>query len=424
MSLKRILRQWYMRLLFISNFYPPLSIGGYEQWCQEVADGLRERGHQVEILTSRYDRGKKETPDPPWIHRSLFFEMEINSLAGNLRSLTAHRIRRNGNLKEIHRSVETIAPEAIVIWGMWNLSPDIPALAEQLRPEKVIYYLGDYWPLLPAQMETYWTIPARSWKTALPKRLLKPLALRVLTQGAKPGLFLNHAIFATKFLRDEYLRNGVPIKNETIIYGAVDTSPYIAIDKPTDQRHSRITLLYVGRLTQEKGVHTCIQALGMMSNSATNKPINLMIVGSGDSEYETYLRNLAMDKQVGEQVEFLGARPKSELPGIYRDGDIFLFPSIWPEPFGRVLVEAMAAGLPVIGTTVGGAAEILIDGVNGLTFTPDEPESLAAQITRLIEMPELRMRLADAGRKMAVEKFDLHRMVSEIEIYITSIVGG
>lgn len=413
-----------MRLLFISNFYPPLNIGGYEQWCQEVAEGLRDRGHQVDILTSRYGNDQNATLDPSWVHRTLYLEMEINSLQNNLKFFTSHRTREKTNLQELRRLIETNNPDAVLVWGMWNLSLNIPTLAEQLRPGKVVYYLGDYWPLLPSQIETYWTIPARSWKTYFPKRLLRPIALRLLAREVKPKISIDKAIFATNFLRDEYIRTGITVKDSSIIYGAVDTSPYVSLDKLNDKMDSITTLLYIGRLTQDKGVHTCIQAMGIINNSTANGQFDLIIVGSGDKEYETYLCNLAKDEKVDDRVVFKGARPKSELPEMYRDADIFLFPSIWPEPFGRVLVEAMAAGLPVIGTAVGGTAEILRDGENGLTFTPDNPQSLATQITRLIEMPELRMRLVESGGKTALEKFDLHRMISELEIYLQTIVDS
>ena len=69
-----------MRILFLSNFYPPASRGGYEQWCQEVADGLRSKGHAVVVLTSDHGKSGLQTSDPAWVHRSLHLEMELASL--------------------------------------------------------------------------------------------------------------------------------------------------------------------------------------------------------------------------------------------------------------------------------------------------------------------------------------------------------
>ncbi len=409
-----------MKILFLTNFFPPASRGGYEQWCQEVADGLRDRGHRVEILTSRYISNRCNIIDPPWVHRTLYLEMEINSLWNGLVFFTIRRQHEDANLQELQRRIRICEPEAILVWGMWNLSRRIPALVEQLRPGKVAYYFGDYWFFLPSQIETYWKLPGRSWKTSLPKIILKPFALRLLAREKKPNLLIENAIFPSKFLRDEYLSKGIILKNVSVIYGAADTRHFRSTDKRFNTSNGNTTLLYVGRLIPEKGVDTCIQALTILEQIQSGS-VNLLIVGSGERDYENYLRSLAQEKQVEDRVVFLGPQTKSELPNIYRSADIFLFPSIWAEPFGRVLVEAMAARLPVIGTGVGGAAEILRDGENALLFKPGDPEAMAAQISRLIQSPDLRQRLINAGRRTA-EKFDIQRMIGEIEMYLQALV--
>ena len=85
---------------------------------------------------------------------------------------------------------------------------------------------------------------------------------------------------------------------------------------------------------------------------------------------------------------------------------------------GLTLVEAMASGIVVVGTATGGAAEILANDENALTFAPDDPIGLAAQVARLVELPQLRRRLAASAQCTAVQKFDIHRMTSEIEIVL------
>ncbi|MCB0063904.1 MAG: glycosyltransferase family 4 protein, partial [Caldilineaceae bacterium] len=127
-------------------------------------------------------------------------------------------------------------------------------------------------------------------------------------------------------------------------------------------------------------------------------------------------------QQLEEYVTFLGPQEKGEMPLLYQQADIFLFTSIWQEPFGRVLIEAMASGTSVVGSTVGGAAEILVNNENSLTFPPNDDEALAAQIVRLIRSPELRQQLAEEGRRVALEQFDLQRMVQEIEFYLKRVI--
>jgi glycosyltransferase involved in cell wall biosynthesis len=80
--------------------------------------------------------------------------------------------------------------------------------------------------------------------------------------------------------------------------------------------------------------------------------------------------------------------------------------------------EAMASGLVVVGTTTGGTLEILRDGETGLTFAPEDADGLAKQVARLITDPDLRCRLAQAGRQTVLENFTLDKMVKEIEAYL------
>ncbi len=409
-----------MRLLFLSNFYPPASRGGYEQWCQEVADGLRSRGHDVVVLTSTHGRDSLHSPDPAWVRRELHLEMEFASLRNAFQFFTSRRQRELENLSLLRKAVENHKPDAILIWGMWNFPRSLPALAEKLMPGKVAYYFGDYWTTLPSQFENYWNAPARNFITGLPKLILKPIAKRMLAREEQPDLQLEHALFPSAFMRDELQRKGAEFKNTKVIYGAIDTSPYVGVRNKEGQIETT-SLLYIGRLTHEKGVHTAIEAVGLLVHDHGLKNLKLTVVGDGDADYVGHLHQLVEQKNIASFVTFLPAQPKETLPALYHRSDIFLFTSIWAEPFGRVIVEAMASGVVVVGTKVGGAAEILTEGENALIFPPDDPASLARQLKRLIESPALREQLAKAARQTAVDKFDIRRMTTEIEAYLQGI---
>jgi hypothetical protein len=81
-----------MQILFLSNFYPPASRGGYEQWCQEALRGLRSRGHEVIVLASDFGKNRLPDRDPVWVHRSLHLEMELASFRNTIQFFT-HRIK-------------------------------------------------------------------------------------------------------------------------------------------------------------------------------------------------------------------------------------------------------------------------------------------------------------------------------------------
>lgn len=413
-----------MRLLFLTNFYPPASRGGYEQWCQEVAEGLRAKGHEVVILTSRHDRDSIPQLEPAWVVRDLYLEMEFASLRNAIQFFTHRKGHANVNLARLRQAVKEFMPDIVLVWGMWNLPRSLPALAEDLMPERIAYYMGDYWPTLPTQFMFYWQQSARHWSSALIKKFLGAIALHMLANEKTPELKLARIMFPTAFMRNELKRQGVVPQSSAIIYGAVDTSLYWSLDrslhKPLDQG---LTLLYVGRLAREKGVHTAIQALGELVHQRGYSNVKLHIVGTGEPDYEQRLHDVAALEKVQSHITFLGMQPKETMPAIYSQADVLLFTSLWDEPFGRVLVEAMAAGLVVVGTRTGGSAEILIDNENALTFSSGDASGLAAQIARLIEFPELGQQLAYRGRRQAKEKFDIQRMVNEVEAFLQGLLN-
>ncbi len=413
-----------MRLLFLTNFYPPASRGGYEQWCREVADGLFSNGHEIFILTSNYAKESVFRPEPSWIYRKLHLEMDLASLRNGLIFFTGRRSRESDNLLQLKHLIESYKPDIVFIWGMWNLPCSLPALAEDLMPGRVAYYMGDYWPSLPDQFAYYWKAPARSWATGIPKSILKPVALQILAGEKRASLRFENVIFPTAYMRDDFLRQGFSPQQTKIIYGAIDTSLYqLHAGRSDFQKNGGLSLLYVGRLIRDKGVHTAIEAIGHLVNQIGNDRVNLTIAGSGEAEYEAHLHELARQHQVETKVKFLGEQPKEILPKLYQQADIFLFTSLWPEPFGRVIVEAMASGVAVVGTATGGAAEILVDNENALLFHAGDAIGLAQQITRLVELPSLHQEIARAGCLTAQTRFDLQRMITEIEAYLRGMLN-
>lgn len=412
-----------MRIQFLSNFYPPAARGGYELWCQEVAQGLQARGHSIEILTSTFNLRRLPSGEQGWIRRELYLEMEISSLRNSLVFFITRKSREAENLKILRDQISSHKPDFLLIWGMWNLPRSLPALAEQLMPGRVVYYMGDYWPTLPSQFEYYWQSEPRSPAARLPKRFLKFAAQRILDREERPALLFEHVLFPTTFMRDELERRNIRPQNSKIIYGGVDISPYrSAADQHETPRSGSAQLLFTGRLTPEKGVETALEAVGRLIHIEGMQAIKLSVVGAGETDYEDRLKEIVRRERIEPYVAFLGSKTTAEMPAIYRQADIFLFTSIWAEPFGRVLVEAMASGLAVVGTAVGGAAEILIDNENSLLFPPGDAAELAGQIKKLVEAPTLRQRLAQNGYRRAVDLFDSHHMVEGIEAYLLHLI--
>lgn len=415
-----------MRLLFLSNLYPPHGQGGYEEWCQEVATQLRDRGHEVIVLTSRHTSDDREVTDPSWVRRELHLEMELVSLRNGIQFFTHRRQHERENLATLRSYAQRFQPEAIVIWGMWNIVRSVPMLAEQLLPERVIYYIGDYWPTLPSQFEYYWKAPAQYWYTQIPKAVLGIAAHYLLAQETVSKPRFGRVIFPTVFMRNELVKRGMKPGESLVIYGAADTEPYSRNgyhrNEPTAPTPNKVTLLYAGRIRADKGVHVALKALARLVQDYGPHELELLIAGNADHDYLVFLEYLIRRHQLQAYVTILGPQPKEAMPALYHKADIFLFTSVWQEPFGRALIEAMAAGVAVVGSAIGGVTEILIDNETALTYPPGDDEKLAAQIARLVRAPELRQQVATAGKMVALERFDIQRMTTEIEDYLYQVV--
>ena len=420
-----------LRILFLTNLYPPASNGGFEQWCQEMAEGLWARGHQVHVLTSRY-AAERISQEAGWIRRSLHMEMKFGSRTHSIDFFRQRKKHEQENLRILREVLDDFSPELAVIWGMWNLPRSLAAELERQLPGRVAYYIGDYWPTLPSQHQFFWDSPARNWFTRLPKALLKPFAKRIMMQEVAPELLFERLLFPSHFMLEEYQRLGMELKDAQVIAGAIETTLYTRRNgnsakalpqNANDNRNQQsFSLLYAGRLSPEKGIETAIQAMEYLVCQHGLQEVHLAILGGGEHGYVNRLREMVRVAGLEQQVHFQERVEKEAMPEIYRQYDVFLFPSTWKEPFGRVIVEALASGLAVIGTATGGAREILQPEENALLFTPGDPQDMARQILRLMNEPDLRDRLVTNGRRTAVEKFDITRMVDEIEAYLQGML--
>jgi glycogen(starch) synthase len=404
-----------MRILFLSNFFPPARPGGYTQWCHEVAGRLAERGHTIGVLTSCYELAKAPASEQN-IYRLLHLEGDL-AYYQPLHFFTRWKKQHRENLVFLEQTVKDFAPDLIFVWGMWALSKALSARAEQLLPGRVVYYLSDYWPSALDMHTTFWQSPAQRWPMQVPKRVLSKVAMSMLANEGQTDLKLEQVICVSARVRDLLVEAGLPIQNARIIYGGTDVQRFLGVRK-RDYLAGHLKLLYAGQLVRHKGVHTAIEAVARLVHQLRINHISLTLVGSGHPDYEAFLRDLIEREGLHDIVTFHEPVSKDAMPAIFKQFDVLIFPSIYEEPLARVTQEAMASGLVVVGTTTGGTKEILRDGETGLTFTPEDADGLAKQIVRLIANPDLCGRLAQAGRQTVLENFTLDKMVEEIEDYL------
>lgn len=168
-----------------------------------------------------------------------------------------------------------------------------------------------------------------------------------------------------------------------------------------------VTLITTSRLVEKNAVGDIIDALKFLPES-----VLLKILGTG--VLEQVLRARVRDLKLENRVEFLGFISTQEIPVYLHTSDIFIRPSL-SEGMGNSFVEAMAAGLPVIATSVGGIPDFLRDGETGLFCRVNDPRSIAEQVERLMNDTSLRQKLVENGQQLVKDKYDWNLIASEMK---------
>lgn len=410
-----------MRILILSNYYPPFEIGGWEQLTADMARLLQARGHTVWVLTSSHRAAELAAPEPG-VERALALESP-DHLHYHAHYTLTYRRRERANNQLLEKRVAAFKPDILFINGMWNLPRSLARHAEQLCPGRVVYYIASPWPAEPNAHTIYWAdLTGSPWRRR-PKQLLGKLAHRWWLPAA-PQLAFEHVLCVSAYMQNFIVEKaGVPRNQTKVVYNGVDPDDFSHHSRPGVNGHG-LRLLYAGQLRPDKGVHTAVEAVGQVVQANPSLPLRLTIAGSGAPAYVEQLQARIQSLNLSPFVNLAGQLPRQQMPAVLAEHDVLLFPSIWPEPLARVVQEAMASGLVVIGTTTGGTPELLREGETGLTFPAEDANALARQIGRLAADPTLYNQLALAARKAVESTFTEQRMVDEIEGYFQTLLGS
>jgi glycosyltransferase involved in cell wall biosynthesis len=249
---------------------------------------------------------------------------------------------------------------------------------------------------------------------------------------AQADLILGCSDFVTDAIRRRF--SPVADRCHTLYNGIDQRFLEIRSDPARSQR-----VLFVGRLCPEKGVHVLLDAMRRLPGRQARE---VSLVGPLDvaprefvdpfhrdplfsglapfyarpADYQAWLERQAA--AIGGHVSFHGPVHNRQIGPLYAEAGVFVFPSLWHEPFGIPVIEAMAAGLPVVATRSGALPEIVVDGETGLLVDRGDAEGLSAAIGRLLASPLLRARMGAAGRERARNLFTWDRCVARLnELY-------
>ncbi|MGH2971980.1 MAG: glycosyltransferase family 4 protein [Gaiellaceae bacterium] len=362
-----------MKVLVVSGIWPP-DVGGPASHAPDVADFLHERGHHVEVVTTAWTP-PAPTPYPVhWVSRSLPKGL-IHARCAVLVAARAARAATVYTTGMFGRSFAgaTAARKPYVV----KLTAD-PAFERARRRGVVVGDVDEF--------------QQRSGARLAVLRLARDVELRRAA----------HVFCPSDYLRTLAVGWGVPAERVSVVPNPAPRLPEL---KPREELRRSFdmngaTLAFAGRLSPQKSLELAFAAVDAVDG------VSLLVAGDGDERAR-------LEAVAGPRVRFLGAQPRKRVLELFRAADASILSSSW-ENFPHTVVEALAAGTPVIATDVGGVAEVVVDGENGLLVPAGDGAALAEAVRRYFDDEHLRARLR-AHAAESVRRYDRDAVFSRIE---------
>jgi glycosyltransferase involved in cell wall biosynthesis len=302
----------------------------------------------------------------------------------------------------------------------WVHDPKLDALFKKYRPTIVHTHLGGiiYAFVLamkyrtPVRVHTLHNIAPLEMGTG-PSRRVRLLAFRYRIGSFVPVAIAKEVARTFETLygyrNPPLIPNGIPVHDFT-----PNPTVRASVRQSLQCEPSSVIFIHIGRFFYQKNHELLINAFAHIQ---LRVPVELWLVGDGELRETVQHQVSAMG--VENRVRFLGVR--SDIPDLLRAADVFVFPSRW-EGNPLSVMEAMAAGLPVVATAVGGVPELVEDGVSGILVPNEDLEGLTTAMQRMAQNPDLREQMGRAARCRAVERFDIRQTVRAYEALYEEIL--
>ncbi len=387
-----------MKMLCVSNYYPPHFEGGYEISVKETMDYLASRGHEVSVVCGT--KGVAATDSSSFIPEYGGVSRVLKYIDYQKPGFIAkHRVEKF-NYQIVTDAIKVLNPDLVYIANMKAVSI-APVIAVQNAKVPHVFDLGDIW------LKSYLA-------PGLKGRLFR-YAKSILPNTIGGKIELNPVIVLSEWMEQE-VRNSFDSKDVYIVPRGIKVSELISEHYDLDR------FVFVGRIEPNKGLDLCIEAMSLLQNQDKLGSMTLDVIGEADPEYLRHCMGLIEAFSLQERIRFLGRNP--EVTKILSQYSVLLMPTMAREAFGRVVIEAMSLGLVVLATNAYGPKEIIADEEDGFLFDRGSVPALASKIRAVAGLNrEQRCALGRKARQKVQEHYEINLVKKKIEIIIESIVN-
>lgn len=407
-----------MNIVFLTKYFPPDTIGGGEISAYYLACALVKRGHKLTIIK----RGKENRG----IRSKGFLILEYKDLF----SKEVPTLEKKWAQKQAQILIKYIPKGTDIIQAQDFHSSLILAESKALLnfSPPLIATVRDYWPVCgygKVKLDGRVCPGCTKWSDFknCPKVVRGNIFQKLVRmfryyhnipyrqQALKK---IDKVVYISKALKEEINRSK-NIRKPLPGYVVYNPIPLDWVWEKEGNRSLGNTILFSGLLDIHKGFSVLLQALRILKNKCGFR----LVVAGGGQLFDQY-KKMASGLGIRDKINFLGHIPYKLMKDLYNKSDIIVAPSLWPEPFGRTLIEGMLLGKAVIGTNHGAPPEFVKNNENGILVEPGNDKELAEKIILLLENPDLRKRLGQEGRKSVLSNFHPEKIAKQYEIVYQS----
>ena len=379
-----------IRLLLVSNFYPPSFVGGAELMAHFHAKKLTRKGVKVYVLSTKYDNTvaaysivREEHEGIP-VFRIVMPPQDMQGCSNFLNPQVDLRFQ------EIF---SVIKPQIVHAHNIAGLSINLLSLANSLGASTVVT-LHDHWGYCyrniildkngnlcqPKTSCTGCGVEFSLHEKTYPMELRQSYLRYIFNQ-------VDLILPPSDYLNQCYANAGIHGRKLEVLWYGVDNDRYSSITRLPSKK---IRFTFSGYLGEHKGILVLLKAFSNLNKTKVKAFLN--IAGHLDQECKKFV----YENKLTKNVRFWGKVPNHKIEEVYAETDVLILPSIWPENQPLSIAEAMVSGCPVITTNLGGSVELVQDGINGYWVDRNDPSELTEIMRRFIDHPEL---LEEMGNK-------------------------
>lgn len=394
-----------MKIMLVNTYYDPDIIGGAEISVKKMAEGLAAKGNEVVILcTSECNK--------------VDFQSSIRIIRRHFKNIISYiKYKKSGKIKkaifkaidyynfvnklEIAKILDDEKPDIIHTNNLMGISASIWKVAKK-KNIPVIHTLRDYLLMCPRA-----SLMKNDGSECNECAELCKIYRRGLRKCSKNVDFVTAPSLCTlsRFVNEGYFQNSY----KKVIYNAIDydineTKRY-CFERKKQINKRDFNIIYIGGLYEHKGIKFLLDAFELIDS----ENVTLNIAGKG--ELLSYVQKM---QSKDSRIKYHGFLNEADLRKLLEANDLLIIPSLWQEPFGRVILDAYRACIPVIGTDLGGIPELIVDGKTGFLVEPNKTEMMAKRIVELYSTKRLYNEMLDNVVKQ-IENYSITKQIEKFE---------